>query len=59
MDGPNGATYCAAIAVAVAHHAKSVELWPSTGSQFGFTSEPTATLVAWDIPLRHGKVPTC
>ena len=59
MDGPNSATYCAAIAVAVAHHAQSVELWPAAGSQPGFTSVPTATLVTWDNALLHGTAPTC
>jgi hypothetical protein len=59
MDGPNNTTYCAAIAVAAAHHAKSVEVWPATGSQHGFTSLPTATLVAWDNALRDDKAPNC
>ena len=57
MDGPESATYCGAISVAIAHHAKSVELWPSTGSQPGFTSVPTATLLAWEdtVAPRHGS----
>jgi hypothetical protein len=59
MNSPDNATYCADIAVAVAHHARSVELWPSTGSQPGFTSVPHATLVAWDNAVRHGTEPTC
>lgn len=59
MDGPDNATYCAAIGVAVAHHAQSVELWPATGSQPGFTSVPTGTLTAWDNSLRQGTAPTC
>ena len=59
MDGPDSATYCAALAVAVAHHAGSVELWPSTGDQPGYTSEPTATLAGWDNALRLGEAPAC
>ncbi len=59
MDGPDNATYCAAVGVAVAHHAQSVELWPATFSQPGFTSVPTATLVAWANALRQGTAPIC
>jgi hypothetical protein len=53
---------CAAVAVAVTHHARSVELWaPSPlGSGFqGFRSVPTATLVGWDRALRSGRPPVC
>ncbi len=59
MDGPDDATYCAAVGVAIAHHARSVELWPAVGDQPGFTSLPTATLVAWDDALRRGVAPAC
>jgi len=59
MDGPNNATYCAAIGVAVSYHAQSVELWPATSGQPGFTTVPTPTLVAWGDALRSGSSPTC
>ena len=59
MDGPNNATYCAAINVAVSHHAQSVELWPASGAQPGFTTVPTTTLVAWSNALLTGTPPTC
>ncbi len=59
MNGPNSATYCAAIAVAAAHHAESVELWPTAGNQPGFTTVPTATLIGWDNALRNDTAPTC
>ncbi|MBW4043294.1 MAG: hypothetical protein HIU86_14445 [Acidobacteria bacterium] len=59
MNGPNTATYCAALAVAVAHHAQSVEVWPSAGTQPGFTTVPTATLKGWDDAVRHGAAPAC
>ncbi len=59
MDGPNNATYCAAIGVAVSYHAQSVELWPAVPGQPGFTTVPTTTLVAWSNALRNGTPPTC
>ena len=40
MDGPNNATYSAAINVAVSHHAQSVELWPPSGAQPGLPPCP-------------------
>jgi hypothetical protein len=59
MDGPNNATYCAAIGVAVSYHARSVELWPASPGQPGYTTVPTATLTAWDNALQTGVPPTC
>ena len=59
MDGPSSATYCAAIGVAVSYHAESVELWPATAGQPGFTTVPTATLSAWSNALRNGTPPDC
>ena len=59
MDGPDNATYCAAIGVAVSYHAQSVELWPASPGQPGFTTVPTSTLVAWSDALRTGTAPTC
>ncbi len=59
MNGPDNTTYCAAIAVAVSHHAQSVELWPATGTQGGYTTVPTPTLVNWSQALTNGTQPTC
>jgi hypothetical protein len=59
MDGPNNATYCAAIGVAVSYHAQSVELWPAVPGQPGFTTVPTATLIAWSNALRTSVSPVC
>jgi hypothetical protein len=59
MDGPDASTYCAAIGVAVSHHARSVELWPASPGQPGFTAVPTSTLVAWSAALRTGTPPAC
>ncbi len=54
MNGPDPSTWCGAIAVAVDHHARSVELWPN-----GFASLPTATLESWSQGLMAGTEPTC
>ncbi|MDQ6697816.1 MAG: beta-galactosidase [Actinomycetota bacterium] len=60
MNGPDNATYCAAIGVAVSHHAQSVEVWPAAGAQAGYTTVPTSTLLAWSNALRiTGISPTC
>ncbi len=53
---------CAAIAVAVAHHAHSVELWapsPLRSGFQGFRSNPPAALQAWNRALQSGRPPTC
>ena len=59
MDGPDSATYCAAVGVAVSYHAESVELWPATSGEPGFTTVPTATLIAWSNALRNSIPPAC
>jgi hypothetical protein len=60
MNGPDNATYCAAIGVAIGYHAQSVELWPATPGQSGFSSVPTATLIAWNRALTTtGAPPAC
>jgi hypothetical protein len=59
MNGPNAATYCGAIAVAVAHHAQSVEMWPAAGGQAGYTGVSTTTLQSWSQDLRAGVDPAC
>jgi hypothetical protein len=59
MYSPNNTTYCAALGVAVAHGAQSVELWPSTPGQSGFTTVPTSTLIKWSSALRASTAPNC
>ena len=59
MNGPDSSTYCGAIGVAVSYHARSVELWPASPGQPGFTAVPTSTLVAWSNALRSGASPAC
>jgi hypothetical protein len=54
MNGPTTSTWCGAIAVAVDHHALSVELWPT-----GFATLQTATLEGWAQNLAAGIDPTC
>lgn len=48
-----------AVAVAVAHHATSVELWPPNHGDAGFSAVPVGTLGAWDTALRSGSAPVC
>lgn len=50
---------CPAIAVAVAHHAASVELWPPNHGYAGFSAFPVGTLGGWDSALRSGSAPVC
>ena len=59
MNGPDNTTYCTAIGVAVSYHAQSVELWPATPGQSGFTTVPTSTLVEWSNALQTGTSPSC
>ncbi len=54
MNGPTTSTWCGAIAVAVDHHARSVELWPN-----GFATLTTATLQSWSQDLIVGTDPSC
>jgi hypothetical protein len=54
MNGPTTATWCAAIGVAVNHHAGSVELWPN-----GYGSLTTSTLLGWSQALGSGTPPAC
>ncbi len=56
---PNGLDLCAAVAVAVAHHAESVELWPPGTGFLGFDQYTPAQLTAWSQALRTGTAPTC
>lgn len=50
---------CQAIAVAVSHHATSVELWPPNGHYSGFSAIPLATLASWNTAVQTGAVPNC
>lgn len=50
---------CQAVAVAVGHHASSVELWPPVGRLPGFTAVPVATLSRWDRALRSAGRLAC
>jgi len=50
---------CRAIAVAVRHHARSVELWPPTPNFRGYAAQPQQALVSWAQALRQGKAPSC
>jgi hypothetical protein len=53
MNGPPPSTWCAAIAVAVAYHASSVELWPQ------HASVAVPTLTARSQALAAGTAPSC
>jgi len=59
---PTAGEDCAAVAVAVTHHARSVELWapsPVPSGFQGFRSVPLASLTAWNRSLRSGTPPAC
>jgi hypothetical protein len=53
------AASCPMLAVATAHHATSVELWPPHGHLAGFGSVPVGTLSAWNRALQAGQQITC
>ena len=40
-------------------YAQMDPIWSAAGGRPGFTSVPTATLVAWDNAVRQGTTPTC
>ena len=50
---------CAAIDLAIAHHATSVELWPPNRGYRGFAAVPTTDLEAWNAALRTGQSLAC
>lgn len=50
---------CQAIAVAVQHHALSVELWPPTAHFRGYAAQSPATLLSWAKALRQSQTPSC
>jgi hypothetical protein len=54
-----GTAPCQAVAVAVAEHANSIEFWPKTGQNLGFTGESSSTLKGWGGDLLLGTSPTC
>jgi hypothetical protein len=54
-----GTAACQAVAVAVAEHATSIEFWPPTAGQSGFSGESPSTLQSWGQDLVLGTTPTC
>ena len=56
---PTGQAACQAVDVAVAEHANSIEFWPKTGQNLGFTGDTPATLKGWDGDLLLGSAPAC
>jgi hypothetical protein len=50
---------CEAIALAVRHHAQSLELWPPAKGFAGFSAFSPGTLRGWDRDLEHGRAPSC
>jgi Beta-galactosidase len=54
-----GTAPCQAVAVAVSEHASSIEFWPQTGANLGFTGYSPATLQGWGNDLVLGAAPTC
>jgi len=54
MNSPTASVQCGALAVAVSHHALSVELWPQ-----GIAGETPSTLNTWTTNLAAGVQPTC
>lgn len=61
MNSPaaTGTSACQAVGLAVAEHAGSIEFWPPTGVQPGFTGESAATLESWSHDLVLGESPNC
>lgn len=61
MNSPStsGTAACQSVAIAVAEHASSIEFWPPTGGQPGFTGESAATLQSWGQDLILGTAPSC
>ena len=61
MNSPatTGTAACQAVAVAVAEHANSIEFWPKTGPNLGFTGETPATLQRWGGDLLLDSSPAC
>ena len=56
---PDQLDLCAAIGVAIAHHAQSVEVWPDTGAVPGFSGLPQSTLTTLAEALATGRSPSC
>jgi hypothetical protein len=54
MNAPTPSVQCAALDVAVSHHALSVELWPQ-----GIAGETPSTLRTWSTDLVTGAQPIC
>jgi hypothetical protein len=56
---PGGFDLCAAIGVAVAEHARSVEVWPPGAGSSGFHAYAPSQLSAWDQALVRADQPAC
>jgi hypothetical protein len=54
MNSPTPSVQCAALDVAISHHALSVELWPQ-----GIAGETSNTLSTWSTNLVTGAQPIC
>jgi hypothetical protein len=50
---------CASIAVGIAHHATSVEIWPPNHRYEGFAAVPAATLRQWNEAIDRGSSLRC
>ncbi len=61
MNSPatTGTAACQSVALAVAEHANSIEFWPKTGSNLGFSGASPTTLKSWGQDLLLGTAPTC
>ena len=56
---PNRGDDCPSIALAIDHHASSVELWPPGASFRGYAAVPVRTLEVWNKALMHRIPLTC
>ena len=50
---------CQAIALAIQHHAQSLELWPPSAEFKGFSAFTARTLRGWDRDLARERAPRC
>jgi hypothetical protein len=50
---------CQAIALAIDHHAQSLEVWPPAHAFAGFSAFSPTTLRGWDRDLERGRAPSC
>jgi hypothetical protein len=50
---------CASIALAITHHATTVEVWPPHLHYDGFAAVPRSTLIQWNEDLDRGSALSC